>query len=116
MPPSDISLGSLIALGASGGLVPCPSALVLLLSAISIGRIGFGLLLLTSFSLGLSMVLIAIGVAVLYAKSLFPENRRFANHPLLVYAPVVSAAVITCVGLVMTAVALGWIKPQGMIQ
>jgi nickel/cobalt exporter len=116
MPPSDINMGSLIALGASGGLVPCPSALVLLLSAISIGRIGFGLLLLTSFSLGLSMVLIAIGGAVLYAKSLLPESRRHANHPLLVYAPVISAAVITCVGLVMTAVALGWIKPQGMIQ
>ena len=42
VPEGEITMGSLIALGASGGLVPCPSALVLLLSAISLGRVGLG--------------------------------------------------------------------------
>jgi ABC-type nickel/cobalt efflux system permease component RcnA len=62
--PDELSWGGLAALGASGGLVPCESALVLLLGAIALGRTGFGLLLLVSFSLGLAVVLIAIGAVV----------------------------------------------------
>src|SRR5271155_4725176 len=53
VPEGDISWGSLVTLAISGGLVPCESALVLLLSAISLGRVGLGLLLLLAFSLGL---------------------------------------------------------------
>ena len=40
--------------------------------AIALGRIGFGLVLLASFSLGLAVVLMAIGALVLYAKDLLP--------------------------------------------
>src|SRR6202158_3005144 len=47
--PEEVSVGGLIALGASGGLVPCPSALVLLLTAVSLGRVGLGLTLLAGF-------------------------------------------------------------------
>lgn len=103
-------MGSLIALGASGGLVPCPSALVLLLSSIAIGRVGFGLLLLTSFSLGLASVLIAIGLVVLYAKNLLPEGATTGKGPFFRWVPVLSAAVIMCVGGIMTAMSLGWMK------
>lgn len=108
-----VTLGGLLALGASGGLVPCPSALVLLLSSIALGRVGLGLILLVSFSLGLAAVLIAIGAIVLYAKSWLPQGEKTSRHPLFRYLPVASAAVIVCVGLVMTAVSLGWIRPVG---
>ena len=91
-------------------MVPCPSALVLLLSAIALGRIGFGLALLTSFSLGLAMVLIAIGAAVLYAKNLLPDTPRVTSSPFFRMLPVISAAIITIVGLIMTAAALGYLK------
>jgi ABC-type nickel/cobalt efflux system permease component RcnA len=101
-------MGSLIALGASGGLVPCPSALVLLLSAISIGRVGLGMVLLLAFSLGLAIVLIATGMAVLYAKNLFPE-RKHRGSAFFRWMPVISAAVIVVVGVAMTSVSLGWI-------
>ena len=57
VPEGEISMASLLTLGASGGLVPCPSALILLLSAISIGRPGLGVVLLLAFSLGLAIVL-----------------------------------------------------------
>ena len=107
-------MGSLIALGASGGLVPCPSALVLLLSSIAIGRIGFGLALLVSFSLGLAGVLMGIGLAVLYAKQLMPKTERTIKHPLVKLVPVLSAGVVTVIGLVMTANALGWVKIAGV--
>jgi nickel/cobalt transporter (NicO) family protein len=104
-------MGSLIALGASGGLVPCPSALVLLLAAISFGRIAFGLTLLVAFSLGLAVVLMGIGVLVIYAKHLLPDPKGTSRHPFFRLVPVLSAGVVVCVGVLMTGVALGWIRP-----
>jgi ABC-type nickel/cobalt efflux system permease component RcnA len=108
LPPESISVGGLIALGASGGLAPCPSALVLLLSAIALNRIALGLGLLTAFSLGLAGVLIAIGAAVIYGGKLIPGGARTMQSPFFRYLPVVSAAVIVCVGIAMTGMALGW--------
>ena len=101
-------MGSLLALGASGGLVPCPSALVLLLSSVSLGQVGLGLLLLVSFSAGLAGVLIAIGAAVLYARHLLPDG--IAQRPLFRYVPVFSAMFIITAGVVMTAAAAGWVR------
>lgn len=111
VPEGDISIGSLIALGASGGLVPCPSALILLLSAISIGRVALGMVLLLSFSMGLAIVLMATGLLVLYAKNLFPEGKAESSS-FFRYMPVVSATAIVIIGVAMTGVALGWI-PAG---
>src|SRR5260370_4937540 len=62
--PDEVSVGGLIALGASGGLVPCPSALVLLLTSVSLGRIALGLTLLAAFTAGLAGVVTAGGAAV----------------------------------------------------
>jgi ABC-type nickel/cobalt efflux system permease component RcnA len=113
--PAEISWKGLVALGASGGLVPCESALVLLLGAIALGRVGLGLLLLLSFSLGLAIVLMAIGIAVLYAKNLIPESKRSSGHPLIRWAGIASPAVVLIIGIVMTAVSLGLIQPKWMI-
>jgi ABC-type nickel/cobalt efflux system permease component RcnA len=114
MPEGGLSMGSLIALGASGGLAPCPSALILLLSAISIGRVGLGMVLLVSFSLGLAIVLTLTGLAVLYAKNLLPESKR-TNNAFFRYMPVISAAAIVLVGVLMTGVSLGWIPASRLI-
>jgi ABC-type nickel/cobalt efflux system permease component RcnA len=105
-PPEEISLGSLLALGASGGLAPCPSALVLLLSAIAVNRIALGLGLLVFFSLGLAGVLVAIGAAVVYGSRFIPDRESAASHGAFRYLPVASAALIVCVGFVMTGMAL----------
>ncbi len=66
--PDRVTMGSLVTLGISGGIVPCPSALVVLLSAIALHRVGFGLVLIVFFSMGLAAVLIAIGMTMLYAR------------------------------------------------
>jgi nickel/cobalt transporter (NicO) family protein len=95
--------------------VPCESALVLLLGAISVGHVAFGLLLLVSFSAGLASVLIAIGVLVLYAKSLLPREKPGQTHALFRWVSVASPAIVMIVGLVMTGVSLGWIQPKWMI-
>jgi nickel/cobalt exporter len=115
VPEGDVTLGSLIALGASGGLVPCPSALVLLLSSIALGHVGLGLILLVSFSLGLAGVLMGMGMLVLYAKHLLPDPARTSHHPLFRLVPVFSAFVIVCLGLLMTGVSLGWVRPGGFV-
>src|SRR5215510_9838280 len=62
--PGRVTLGQLWALGITGGIVPCPAALVVLLSALSLRRVGFGLLLIVAFGLGLALVLVAIGLLV----------------------------------------------------
>ena len=112
--PDRITWGSLTALAVSGGLVPCESALLLLLSAIALGRVGLGLLLLVAFSLGLAVVLMGIGVVVIYAKNLLPQSKGTTPHPAFRWIPVASAAVVMIVGLLMTGASLGWIG-QGWI-
>src|SRR5206468_11337625 len=67
----DLSARSLLAVGVSGGLLPCPSALVVLLAAISLHRIGFGLLLIVAFSAGLALTITGIGLAAVPARSAF---------------------------------------------
>ena len=114
MPEGEVSMASLVALGASGGLVPCPSALVLLLSAVALGRIALGLTLLVAFSAGLAVVLMAIGITVVYAKHWIPDSGKAASHPVFRYLPVASAAAIVCAGVIMTGVALGVIKGLGV--
>ena len=94
---SEVSLGSLLSLGISGGLVPCPEALIVLLIAIALNRITLGLAILLSFSIGLASVLVAIGILLVIAK---PIMTRFAGEGKVVtrYLPVASAAVITLLG------------------
>ena len=114
--PDTITWGSLTALAISGGLVPCESALLLLLSAIALGRVGLGLLLLIAFSLGLAVVLMGIGVLVIYAKHLFPErDKSKPRHPVFRWIPVASAAVVMLAGILMTGVSLGWIQAKWMV-
>jgi ABC-type nickel/cobalt efflux system permease component RcnA len=99
-PPEQITWGSLLALGISGGLLPCPSALVLMLSAISLGRIGYGLILTIAFSVGLAATLTAVGLIFLYVGKLF-DNPSLGNNRLIKTLPVLSAFVIACVGAVI---------------
>jgi ABC-type nickel/cobalt efflux system permease component RcnA len=97
---SNVSLSSLIALGVTGGIVPCPDALAILLIAISIGRIAFGLSIIIAFSLGLAAVLIAIGIVMVKARPLldrFTGEGRFTS----LWLPLLSAFFVTALGLVM---------------
>jgi ABC-type nickel/cobalt efflux system permease component RcnA len=93
-----------LGLGASAGLLPCPSALVVLLSALSQNQVGIGLLLIASFSLGLATALTAIALAVVYAGRLTP--RLPVPGRLAAAAPVVSTVAILAIGVLITARAL----------
>ena len=95
------SFRSLLAVGISGGLLPCPSALVVLLAAISLHRIAFGLLLIVAFSAGLALTITGIGLVAVLARRAF--SRLSLDGPVVRLLPAVSALVILGAGLAMTA-------------
>ena len=95
---------SLLAVGVSGGLLPCPSALVVLLGAISLHRVGFGMLLVVAFSAGLALTITGIGLAAVLARKAF--RRLSFEGRLISLLPAASASVILVAGLAMTVHAL----------
>jgi ABC-type nickel/cobalt efflux system permease component RcnA len=104
-PAEAVSLRELVALGITGGLVPCPGALVVLLSAVALRRVGFGLLLIVAFSVGLAAVLIAIGLCMVYARRLMarlPGEGRLVTR----WLPLTSSAIVTVLGVAIAAQAL----------
>jgi nickel/cobalt exporter len=94
----------ILGVGIAAGLLPCPSALVVLLSAIALHRIGLGLALIVAFSFGLAATITAIGLVAVLARQTF--GRVALDGPLVRALPAVSAALILTVGLVITARAL----------
>jgi ABC-type nickel/cobalt efflux system permease component RcnA len=95
--PEKVTLYSLITLGVSGGMVPCPDALVVLLSAIALNKIVLGLLILLAFSAGLASVLIAIGVVLVTAGKVV--ERYYPGQRLLDRVTLASYCVIVAMGL-----------------
>jgi ABC-type nickel/cobalt efflux system permease component RcnA len=102
--PDNLSARSLVAVGVSGGLLPCPSALVVLLAAISLHRVAFGLVLIVAFSLGLALTITGIGLVAVYAKRLF--GRMSMEGRIVRLLPAVSAVVILVAGVLMTVRAI----------
>jgi len=104
-PPADrVTWGGLLALGVSGGLVPCPSAMVLLLAAVALNKTAFGLALVVAFSTGLAMTLTAIGLLFLYARNRLPTGARAPRWTRIV--PLASAAAIVLIGALLCHAAL----------
>ena len=99
--PTEPGLRGLVAVGASAGLLPCPSALVVLLGAISLHRVAFGLVLILAFSAGLALTITAIGLVAVVAKRAF--SRLSLDGPLVRLLPAASALVILVAGVAMTA-------------
>jgi ABC-type nickel/cobalt efflux system permease component RcnA len=103
-PPT--SWRSLLALGVSGGLLPCPEALMVLLISIAAHQVLFGLLLIVAFSTGLAGVLVAFGLVLVYARGLFRRLDLSKAGVLQRLVPVGSAMVIVVAGLAITAQAV----------
>jgi ABC-type nickel/cobalt efflux system permease component RcnA len=109
LPPARVSWRGLLALGVSGGLLPCPSALVVLLGSIALGQVGVGLALVVAFSLGLAATLTGLGLLFLYAGRIFERRLRTAGRwrPLLRIAPAIGSLALTIAGVAIILRALG---------
>jgi nickel/cobalt exporter len=104
LPAQDSGVKGLLAVGISGGLLPCPTALVVLLAAISLHRVAFGLVLILAFSFGLAAVISGIGLIAIGARTRF--RRMSFEGPVVRALPAVSALLIFGVGVTLTIKAL----------
>ena len=106
LPPGGVTVRGLVAMGVSGGLVPCPEALGVMVLAVGVNRTGLGLGLIVSFSLGLAAVLIGLGVLLVRSRTLL--NRLEVLPATWTSAlPVLSAAVVTMLGAALVLRAIG---------
>ncbi|MGQ0670804.1 MAG: nickel/cobalt transporter [Actinomycetota bacterium] len=94
-----LSRKGLLALAVAGGILPSPTALVVLLAAIALHRVAFGLALIGAFSVGLAAALVVVGILALRARELVSRKMSSMWGRLV---PVLSASAIVVVGLVLT--------------
>jgi len=101
-----LNFGSAVWAAMSGGIAPCPAAIILLIAAVNSHRIGYGLLLIVIFGLGLASVLTGLGLAVVHGAAWIASNAKYER--IVRYGPLASAALISIIGSVL----LG----QGFVQ
>lgn len=106
-PAAPLSRQGVVALGAAGGLLPSPSALLVLLTALAVGRLALGLTLIAAFSVGLAVTVTLTGVAVLRGRDVLHAraHERVAGrlHRALHAAPLVGAVAVLLAGAALTA-------------
>ncbi len=100
----------LLGVGIAGGLVPSPSALVVLLGAVALGRTAFGVLLVLGYGLGMALTLTAAGVALVRFRDSLARSARLrrlagakTTHRIRHWSPVLTASLVLLVGLGLTA-------------
>ena len=99
-----VGMRGLLALGVSGGLLPCPTALVVLLAAVSFHNILLGMVLVAAFSVGLAIVLTGIGLVFVFGQRALRRQHvlsRFGGSAIVRMLPALSAAAIAVAGLVI---------------
>jgi len=90
----------------SGGIAPCPAAIVVLLAALRLHQVGYGLLLIVIFSVGLASVLSGLGLLVVRGAAWISQRSAYARYAS--YAPLITASVIAFIGTATLA--------QGLVQ
>ena len=101
LPTAPLSFKSVVLIAMSGNIAPCPAALVVLLTALTLHQVGYGLLVVVAFSLGLAIVLTGLGIAVVRGASWLSQRRGFGR--LVHYGPPLTAVIIVSIGTVMIA-------------
>lgn len=102
--PATDGRGGLLGIGISAGIIPCPTALVVLLAAISLQRVGYGLVLIVAFSFGLAAAVTGIGLIAVTARRTF--SRMSLDGPAIRALPAISAVAVLGLGFAMTLRAL----------
>jgi len=97
--PAPARWKEMLSLGISGGMVPCPSALAILLIAIALQRVALGICIIVAFSLGLASILVAVGLALVWTRSFLTPSG--GQRAWLAWLPVASSVLVFLVGLFM---------------
>jgi len=98
---APLTFGGAVLAASTGNIAPCPAALVVLLAAIGLHQIGYGLVLIVAFSVGLAAVLTALGIAVVRSAAWLVARPRFDRVARL--APLVTACAMSAIGSLMVA-------------
>jgi ABC-type nickel/cobalt efflux system permease component RcnA len=102
---APLTFGGTVWAAMSGGVAPCPAALVVLLAAIALNEVTYGIFVIVAFSFGLALTLTGLGIAVVRGASWLqglPQFERFVR-----YGPLVSAVVIATIGAIMVGQGFG---------
>ncbi|NOG73369.1 nickel/cobalt efflux transporter [Roseicella sp. DB1501] len=93
-----VTTGQIIMFGLTGGLIPCPAAITVLLLCLQLKEFTLGVALVLCFSIGLALTMVTAGVAA--ALSIRHVSQRWSGFGTFAQrAPYFSSAVIICVGL-----------------
>jgi ABC-type nickel/cobalt efflux system permease component RcnA len=98
-PPGGARWREMLSLGVSGGIVPCPSALAILLVALALQKLALGIGMIVVFSLGLALVLVGVGLVLVWTRSFLKPLGQ--DRPWLAWLPVASSLVIILIGVLM---------------
>ncbi len=96
---APLTFGSTVWAAMSGGVAPCPAALVVLLAAVALNQVAYGIFVIVAFSFGLAATLTGLGIAVVRGASWLQGRPQFERF--VTYGPVVSAVVISTIGAIM---------------
>lgn len=94
-----MNFGSAVWAAMSGGIAPCPAAIVVLLAALRLHHLGYGMILIVIFSLGLASVLSALGLGVVHGAAWL--SRRSAYARIVPFGPLITATVISTIGSIL---------------
>lgn len=103
----EVTTGQIILFGLTGGLIPCPAAITVLLLCLQLKQIALGATLVLCFSIGLAITMVTVGVVA--ALGMRHAEKRFGSAfaTLARRAPYASGALITIVGLILAVQAVG---------
>jgi ABC-type nickel/cobalt efflux system permease component RcnA len=96
---APLRFGGTVWAAMSGGVAPCPAALVVLLAAVALNQVAYGIFVIVAFSFGLAATLTGLGIAVVRGASWLQGRPQFERF--VTYGPLVSAIVISAIGAVM---------------
>jgi nickel/cobalt transporter (NicO) family protein len=96
---APLSFRGVMIVAMSGNIAPCPAALVVLLAALALHEVGYGLAVVVAFSVGLAAVLTGLGIALVRGAAWISTRPLFDKAA--AYAPLASACVISVIGSVM---------------
>ncbi len=96
---APLTFGGTVWAAMSGGVAPCPAALVVLLAALALNQVAYGIFVIVAFSFGLAATLTGLGIAVVRGASFLQGRPQFERF--VIYGPLVSAVVISSIGAIM---------------